>query len=107
MNRYPLSVAISYDECASWAHHRILTNPGCQVSYPGVTQAGDGTILVVWQQWLAKTFHFPPYENIKTPAEVRRALPRRGCGKAHGCRPSEATAKTGPRGAGLTIPSVR
>lgn len=66
MNRYPLSVAISYDECASWAHHRILTNPGCQVSYPGITQAGDGTILVVWQQWLAKTFHFPSYENIKT-----------------------------------------
>ena len=31
MNRYPLSVAISYDECATWAHHRILANPGCQV----------------------------------------------------------------------------
>ena len=72
MNRYPLSVAISYDECASWAHHRILTNPGCQVSYPGVTQAGDGTILVIWQQWLAKTFHFPPYENIKTRLKCAR-----------------------------------
>ena len=72
MNRYPLSVAISYDECASWAHHRILTNPGCQVSYPGITQAGDGTILVVWQQWLAKTFHFPPYENIKTRLKCAR-----------------------------------
>ena len=72
MNRHPLSVAISYDECVSWAHHRILTNPGCQVSYPGVTQAADGTILVIWQQWLAKTFHFPPYENIRTRLKCAR-----------------------------------
>ena len=72
MNRYPLSVAISYDECVSWAHHRILTNPGCQVSYPGVTSADDGTILVIWQQWLAKTFHFPPYTSIRVRLKCAR-----------------------------------
>ena len=72
MNRYPLSVAISYDDCVSWAHHRILTNPGCQVSYPGVTTADDGTIVVVWQQWLAKTYHYPPYDSIKSRMKCAR-----------------------------------
>ena len=71
-NRFPLNVAVSYDECKTWAHCRILTNPGCQVSYPGITAARDGTILVIWQQWLKKKFIYPPFTNIRTRLKCAR-----------------------------------
>ena len=71
-NRFPLDVAVSYDDCATWSHSRVLTNPGCQVSYPGITVARDGLILVIGQQWLKKTFIYPPYTNIKSRLKCAR-----------------------------------
>lgn len=49
-NRFPLSVAISADGGRTWSKPRILANSdGPQVSYPGLTQATDGTLVAVWQ----------------------------------------------------------
>ena len=53
-NRWPLSVALSRDGCRTWSQPKILADGnGHQVSYPSVTQARDGSIVVVWQQDLA------------------------------------------------------
>ncbi|MCZ2150348.1 MAG: glycoside hydrolase, partial [Bryobacterales bacterium] len=50
INRFPLSVAISADGGRTWSKPRILANTsGPQVSYPGLTQAADGTLVAVWQ----------------------------------------------------------
>jgi len=52
-NRYPLSVAISSDGGRRWSKPRdVATSDGPQVSYPGITQAPDGTLVAVWQQQL-------------------------------------------------------
>ncbi len=49
--RYPLSTALSSDGGKTWSTPRILVRTdGLQVSYPGLTQAVDGTIVAVWQQ---------------------------------------------------------
>lgn len=49
--RWPLSVALSSDNCHCWSKPKVLVNtPGSQCSYPGITQADDGAIIVVWQQ---------------------------------------------------------
>jgi hypothetical protein len=55
LTRTPLSTAISGDGGRTWSVPRILasTTDGQQVSYPGLTQAADGTIVAVWQQGLA------------------------------------------------------
>jgi len=52
--RYPLDVAISYDDCKTWSYSRTLANPGRQVSYPSVTLTTDGYILAVWQEVMAE-----------------------------------------------------
>src|SRR5205085_293305 len=41
LNRWPLVTALSNDGGRTWSNPRILANPGRQVSYPGLTQAGD------------------------------------------------------------------
>lgn len=53
--RYPLTVAISNDGGRSWSRPKIVatTSEGLQVSYPGITQASDGSFVAVWQQQLA------------------------------------------------------
>ena len=71
-NRFPLCVAVSEDDCRTWSHARVLTNPGCQVSYPGITSTKDGLVLVIWQQWLKKHFIYPPYTNIRTRLKCAR-----------------------------------
>ena len=51
--RYPLSTAISADGGKTWSKPRILAQTeALQVSYPGITQASDGTFIAVWQQAL-------------------------------------------------------
>ena len=51
LTRYPLSAALSSDHGKTWSAPRILAQTeGLQVSYPGLTQAADGTIIAVWQQ---------------------------------------------------------
>jgi predicted neuraminidase len=53
VNRFPLTVALSADRGKTFTAPRTLANPiGYQVSYPGVTQAKDRTIVAVWQQQL-------------------------------------------------------
>lgn len=53
LHRFPLSTALSADGGKTFPRPRILANPtGYQASYPGLTQASDGTIVVVWQQQL-------------------------------------------------------
>jgi predicted neuraminidase len=53
LTRYPLSTAISADGGKTWSKPRILAKTeGLQVSYPGITQATDGTFVAVWQQAL-------------------------------------------------------
>jgi sialidase-1 len=52
-NRYPLSVAISSDGGHNWSKPRdVATSEGGQISYPGITQASDGTFVAVWQEQL-------------------------------------------------------
>ena len=54
LTRNPLSVALSADGGKTWSAPRIVVkNDGPQVSYPGLTQSADGTIVAVWQQALA------------------------------------------------------
>ena len=55
--RFPLAVAISYDDCRTWAHSRTISNPGCRVDYPGITTSADGHIIVVYQQWYNTNFN--------------------------------------------------
>jgi sialidase-1 len=52
INRFPLSAALSADGGKTWSKPRILASGegGLQASYPGLTQAADGTIVAVWQQ---------------------------------------------------------
>jgi hypothetical protein len=51
INRWPLSVALSRDGGVNWTKSRDIAAPdGLEVSYPNITQAPDGTIVVVWQQ---------------------------------------------------------
>jgi hypothetical protein len=52
LNRFPLSVALSSDGGHTWSQPRILSDPGLDVSYPGITQTADGTLVAVWQQRL-------------------------------------------------------
>ena len=48
INRFPLCVALSSDGGRTWSAPRILaTTKGPQVSYPGLTQANDGTIVAI------------------------------------------------------------
>jgi len=50
INRFPLAVAISADGGRTWSAPRVLaTSAGPQVSYPGLTQTRDGTLVAVWQ----------------------------------------------------------
>lgn len=54
LTRYPLSASLSGDGGKTWTTPRILAKTdSLQVSYPGLTQAADGTIVAVWQQALA------------------------------------------------------
>ena len=54
LTRYPLSTALSRDGGKTWSAPRVLARDGgLQVSYPGLTQAADGTLVAVWQQALA------------------------------------------------------
>lgn len=53
LTRYPLSTAISADGGRTWSAPKIIAKTeGMQVSYPGITQAADGTFVAVWQQAL-------------------------------------------------------
>ena len=53
LTRYPLSTAISADGGKTWSKPRIVAQTeALQVSYPGITQASDGTFVAVWQQAL-------------------------------------------------------
>jgi predicted neuraminidase len=53
LTRYPLSTALSADGGKTWSSPKIIARTeGLQVSYPGLTQATDGTIIAVWQQGL-------------------------------------------------------
>jgi len=58
-NRFPLVVAISEDECATWSRPRKVTTPEARgdgslsyetACYPTLAQAADGTILLAWWQ---------------------------------------------------------
>jgi acyl-CoA thioesterase-1 len=72
VNRFPLVVALSTDECQTWGPPRTVTEPALQADgslsyatacYPSIAQAADGTILLAWWQrstdghnsvWLAR-----------------------------------------------------
>jgi predicted neuraminidase len=50
-NRWPLCVAASFDGCRSWGAAQVVEPlEGVESSYPSCIQAGDGKILVVYQQ---------------------------------------------------------
>jgi hypothetical protein len=61
-NRWPLDIAVSYDDCKSWTFHRTVVNRALehkgaaasqqfQTSYPSITSTSDGTIVMVWQEF--------------------------------------------------------
>ena len=50
-NRWPLTVAISGDNCMTWSKPRIIVDSaGLQASYPTATQAAGGLLIAIWQQ---------------------------------------------------------
>ncbi|MDC0935316.1 exo-alpha-sialidase [Pirellulales bacterium] len=50
-NRWPLSVAASFDNCQSWSAPRDITDgDGKQCSYPSCVEAADGSIVAIYQQ---------------------------------------------------------
>jgi sialidase-1 len=50
-NRWPLSVAASYDNARTWTEPKAIVEiPGARSAYPGCVQAADGTVVVIWQQ---------------------------------------------------------
>jgi N-acetylneuraminic acid mutarotase/predicted neuraminidase len=50
-NRWPLCVAASFDGCRTWGAAQVIEpQEGVESSYPSCIQAGDGKILVVYQQ---------------------------------------------------------
>ncbi len=50
-SRWPLTVAFSGDNGKNWNRPKVVANyPGQPSSYPGVVQAADGTVVIVWQQ---------------------------------------------------------
>jgi predicted neuraminidase len=50
-NRWPLSAAVSWDDCETWIAPRRLTNTeGNQQSYPACIEAADGTLVAAWQE---------------------------------------------------------
>jgi hypothetical protein len=53
LQRWPLVTAMSSDGGRKWSTPRILANAGRQVSYPGLTQTGDGTFVAIWQEDIA------------------------------------------------------
>jgi predicted neuraminidase len=53
LNRWPLVSALSKDGGRTWTKPSIIAQPGRQVSYPGITQLTDGTLVSVWQEALA------------------------------------------------------
>ncbi len=68
--RYPLDVAISYDDCKTWIYSGTISSPGCQVSYPGITMSSDGLIVVVYQQWPETLFR--DVSDIKSDIKCAR-----------------------------------
>jgi acyl-CoA thioesterase-1 len=72
INRFPLVVALSTDECQTWGRAQTVTEPVlladgslsyATACYPSLAQAADGTILLAWWQrstdgrnsvWLAR-----------------------------------------------------
>jgi predicted neuraminidase len=57
-HRWPLSVAASFDGCRTWTMPRtIAREEGFESSYPGCVQAGDGKLLVVYQQFQKDARH--------------------------------------------------
>jgi predicted neuraminidase len=49
--RNPLVTSVSGDGGKTWSTPRIVAQPErLQVSYPGITQNSDGTLVAVWQQ---------------------------------------------------------
>jgi hypothetical protein len=50
--RFPLCVAVSWDDCKTWSEPRDIGFPytGGQASYPSCVQTDDGFLAVVWQQ---------------------------------------------------------
>ncbi len=51
VDRFPLCVAITGDGGKTWSRPKDVAGiTGTEVSYPGLTQAADGTFVAVWQQ---------------------------------------------------------
>ena len=48
--RFPLVIALSVYDCATWSTPRVITNPSRGVAYPNMTAAPDGSIFVVWDE---------------------------------------------------------
>lgn len=49
-DRYPLAVAVSFDEGATWSPPLILTGLGENPCYPACVQTAAGPVLLVWQR---------------------------------------------------------
>lgn len=91
VNRFPLVVALSTDECRNWSTPRTVTQPALQADgalsyatacYPSLAQAADGTILLAWWQrsnagrnsvWLAR-FNREWVEAVAAQPPVRRIV---------------------------------
>jgi hypothetical protein len=52
IERFPLCAAVSFDGGRTWSKPKDIAGPtdGGQASYPSCDQAGDGTLVAVWQQ---------------------------------------------------------
>lgn len=66
MVRYPLCAAVSFDSGRTWSKPKEISDPDDknEASYPGCTQAADGTIVAVWQEPRPSST-IPQYSDIR------------------------------------------
>lgn len=55
--RWPLKIAISYDDCETWVNNTTIKDEGYNVAYPDVIRTENDSILVSWWDYTNDTNH--------------------------------------------------
>ncbi len=85
VNRFPLVVSLSADECRTWSPPRTLTEPAVDekgtlsfatACYPSLAEGPDGTVLAVWWERTTHGKNHLGYARFNRAwVEAARALP--------------------------------
>ena len=71
-HRYPLAVAVSYDEARTWSPPFAIADVGMATAYPACVQTASGPVLLVWQQDIDGDCH--QGGNERSRRELRACL---------------------------------